>query len=140
MQIFRRRVTATHGTVWGELTGEDYAPPVEFADRTLAAYSAGAVKTAYVEPVAVGQMLRDMPLFLTPDEGYIEVPWKRPIWPRTRQCPSSTAIFWTPTIPVDPRSPGGYVPGLRRTGSANGGVEQCHGYYCWPRSSGIAAG
>ena len=63
----------THGTVWGELTGEDYAPPAD-ADRTLAAYSAGAVKTAYVEPVAVGQTLREMPLFLTPDEGYIEVP------------------------------------------------------------------
>jgi hypothetical protein len=35
------------------------------ADRTLAADSAGPVKTAYVEPVAVGDTLPAMPLFLT---------------------------------------------------------------------------
>ena len=33
---------------------------------TLAAYSAGPVK-AYVEPVAVGDVMPDMPLFLDPD-------------------------------------------------------------------------
>jgi hypothetical protein len=41
---------------------------------TLAAYSAGdVVKTAYVEPVAVGMALPELPLFLWP-EGYIKVP------------------------------------------------------------------
>lgn len=63
-----------HGVIWSELTAETYQRPAD-ADRTLAAYSAGPVKTAYVEPVAVGQALRDMPLFLTRDgEGYVEVP------------------------------------------------------------------
>ena len=70
----RRDPNGIHGSIWGELTGEDYAAPLD-ADRTLAAYSAGLVKTAYVEPVAVGQTLRDMPLFLTPDgEWHVEVP------------------------------------------------------------------
>lgn len=64
----------THGSIWRELTGEGYQAP-DGLDRTLVAYSAGMVKTAYVEPVAVGQRMPDMPLFLTPDgEGHIEVP------------------------------------------------------------------
>ena len=33
---------------------------------TLAAYSAGPIKTAYVEPIAVGDVLPEMPLFLDP--------------------------------------------------------------------------
>jgi hypothetical protein len=39
----------------------------------LAAYSAGPVKQAYVEPTAVGRKLIDRPLFLEPDE-YVDVP------------------------------------------------------------------
>ena len=63
-----------HGSLWGQLTGEDYSVPAD-ADRTLAAYAARPDVTAYVEPVAVGHELRAMPLFLTPGgEGYIEVP------------------------------------------------------------------
>jgi hypothetical protein len=59
---------------WGQYTGEQYEPPAGL-DRTLAAYSSGYEKTAYVEPVAVGATLREMPLFLTPDGiGYIGVP------------------------------------------------------------------
>lgn len=61
-----------HGVLWSRLTGEEYVQPAD-APLTLAAYSAGTVKTAYVEPVRVGQALPPMPLFLTP-EGYIEVP------------------------------------------------------------------
>jgi hypothetical protein len=34
---------------------------------TLAAYEAGPTKVAYVEPVAVGDVLPDMPLFLAPE-------------------------------------------------------------------------
>jgi hypothetical protein len=63
-----------HGSLWGQFTGTDFELPAD-ADRTLAAYSAGPVKTAYVEPVAVGRPLRAMPLFLTRDGvGYVEVP------------------------------------------------------------------
>lgn len=63
-----------HGLMCGELGNEVYHRPDD-ADRTLAAYAAGLVTTAFVEPIAVGQALIDMPLFLSRDgEGYIEVP------------------------------------------------------------------
>ena len=70
----RRDPAGIHGDIWGELTGETFELPAD-ADRTLAAYSAGPVKAAFIEPVAVGQSLRAMPLFLSRDGvGYIEVP------------------------------------------------------------------
>ncbi len=64
-----------HATVWEELTGERFSPPTD-KPLTLAAYSAGLVKRAYVEPVAVGDTLPDMPLFLAAD-NYVNVPLER---------------------------------------------------------------
>ena len=70
----RRDPGGVHGSVWGRLIDEDDLPPAS-ADRTLVAYSAGPETVGYVEPVAVGQPLRPMPLFLTRDgQGYVEVP------------------------------------------------------------------
>ncbi len=63
-----------HGAIWEEVAGEAYEAPAD-ANRTLVAYAAGYPLTAYVEPVAVGQAMPDMPLFLSLDgEGYVEVP------------------------------------------------------------------
>jgi hypothetical protein len=61
-----------HGSIWTELFDNDYLQPSD-KPLTLAAYSAGPIPVAYVEPVAVGDSLPDMPLFLTPEE-YINVP------------------------------------------------------------------
>jgi hypothetical protein len=61
-----------HGALWQRLNGGDYEPPPD-KPLTLAAYVAGPVQTAYVEPVAVGDALPDMPLFLDPEQ-YINVP------------------------------------------------------------------
>ncbi len=66
----RRDPRGIHGAVWEEL-GESNVMPND-KPLTLAAYSAGYCPTAYVEPVAVGDVLPDMPLFLTPDD-YIPV-------------------------------------------------------------------
>jgi hypothetical protein len=61
-----------HGAIWAEIDETPFAlPPDE--PLTLAAYSAGPVKRAYVEPTAVGRDLIEMPLFLEP-EIYINVP------------------------------------------------------------------
>jgi len=61
-----------HGAIWAEISDDPFAlPPGE--PLTLAAYSAGPVKRAYVEPTAVGRELIDMPLFLEPDV-YVNVP------------------------------------------------------------------
>jgi len=67
-----RDLQGIHGALWEEISDEPYQAPSE-KPLTLAAYSSGTVKTAYVEPVAVGDVLPDMPLFLEP-EAYVNVP------------------------------------------------------------------
>jgi hypothetical protein len=61
-----------HGAFWDYLVDGEHEQPID-KPLTLAAYTAGPMPTAYVEPVAVGDVLPDMPLFLTADE-YINVP------------------------------------------------------------------
>jgi hypothetical protein len=60
-----------HSVIREELTGKscEQAPGKPF---TLAAYAADTVRTAYVEPLGVGDALKEMPLFLTPDQ-YVNV-------------------------------------------------------------------
>ncbi len=61
-----------HPALWERLTTEVCAmPPGQ--PLTLAAYVAGPVLTGYVEPVAVGDLLPEMPLFLDPEQ-YVNVP------------------------------------------------------------------
>jgi hypothetical protein len=62
----------THRSICDEFEDDDFTPPAD-KPLTLAAYSAGPVKTAYVEPIAVNDRLPDMPLFLEP-EVYVPVP------------------------------------------------------------------
>lgn len=54
-----------HKAIWDEITDEPFELPVD-KKLTTVAYSAGGVKVAYVEPIAVGDVLPDMPLFLEP--------------------------------------------------------------------------
>jgi hypothetical protein len=89
-----------HGVIWEYLTNE---PWQALSDRplTLASYCARAPITAYVEPLSVGRILPDMPLFLTPGH-YIYVPleetymaawrgvpqrWRRVIEPHSAPSP-----------------------------------------------------
>jgi len=53
-----------HKVIWDEIEEEDFKFP-EGKDRILASYETGGERAAYVEPVAVGDLLPDMPLFLT---------------------------------------------------------------------------
>jgi hypothetical protein len=61
-----------HPVIWARLGGTPKPTPAE-KPLTLAAYDAGPPPTAYVQPVAVGDTLIDMPLFLAPD-WYVSVP------------------------------------------------------------------
>lgn len=61
-----------HRAVWGEDCGEDYALPTD-KPLTCVAYVGGPGAEAFIEPVAVGDALPEMPLFLTPDV-YVPVP------------------------------------------------------------------
>ncbi len=61
-----------HKAIWDEIRDEDFDLPPD-KPLSLSAYSAGIVKKIYVEPVAVGDTLPDMPLFLEP-EFYVPSP------------------------------------------------------------------
>ena len=54
-----------HGAIWEEISGQEYTGPSD-QPLTLAAYESGLTVRAYVEPVAVGSVLTEMPLFLEP--------------------------------------------------------------------------
>jgi hypothetical protein len=61
-----------HKVIWDEIFEEDFAFP-RGKDRILVSYRTSGEQAAYVEPVAVGDPLPDMPLFLTNDL-YVQVP------------------------------------------------------------------
>jgi hypothetical protein len=66
-----------HQLIWDEFAAdEDEDPPAELpADEplTAVAYDAGDVKVAYIQPLAVGRPIPDMPVFLAP-EAWVPVP------------------------------------------------------------------
>jgi hypothetical protein len=68
----RRNPQGIHKLIWDEFGEQDFDLPAD-KPLILASYSAGAVKRAYVEPVAVGDALPDMPVFLEP-ERYVAAP------------------------------------------------------------------
>ncbi len=61
-----------HGAVWEAFDPEDYVPPAD-KPLMLASYAAAALPEAYLTPVAVGDALPAMPLFLRPD-WHIDTP------------------------------------------------------------------
>lgn len=61
-----------HAAIWSEIIDDDFRLPPD-KPLTLASYSAGYVKRAFIEPVAVGDELPPMPLFLEA-EVYVPVP------------------------------------------------------------------
>ena len=67
-----REPQGIHGALLEELENAAYAAPPD-KPLTLAAYAAGVVTRAYVEPAAVGDPLPDMPVFLDPDY-YVSLP------------------------------------------------------------------
>jgi Protein of unknown function (DUF4058) len=67
----RRDPHGIHGAIWEALTNEDYTAPAG-KPLTLAAYEAATGVRAFVEPVAVGDALPEMPLFIKPG-GHVPV-------------------------------------------------------------------
>ena len=68
----RRDPQGIHKAIWDRLCDEPFTPPPD-KPLTLAAYAAGTETVAYVESVAVGDSLPDMPIFLTA-EHYVSCP------------------------------------------------------------------
>ena len=61
-----------HGAIWSDIEDAPFELPPE-SPLTLVAYECGDTTHAYIEPVAVGQSLPSMPLFLEPG-AYVDVP------------------------------------------------------------------
>jgi hypothetical protein len=57
-----------HGAIWEEFTDQQFELPAD-KPLTLAAYQVEPVLTSYVEPIAVGDPLPEMPLFLEGESG-----------------------------------------------------------------------
>jgi len=68
----RRDPNGLHALIWEELGGEPFALPAD-QPLTLAAYEASSTPRCYVERLAAGQPLPDMPLFLA-EEYSVDVP------------------------------------------------------------------
>jgi hypothetical protein len=61
-----RDPSGIHKAIWDEIEEEDFLFP-SGKDRILVSYETGGVRAAYVEPLGVGDVLPDMPLFLAND-------------------------------------------------------------------------
>jgi hypothetical protein len=68
----RRDPDGVQAAIWAEVQDEPFRLPAD-KPLMLVAYECGLTTRAYIEPVAVGDPLPSMPLFLEPD-GCVEVP------------------------------------------------------------------
>jgi hypothetical protein len=68
----RRDPHGLHAAIWEEISGQDCEEAAE-KPLTLAAYESGLTVRAYVERVAVGDVLPEMPVFLEPG-AHVPVP------------------------------------------------------------------
>ena len=62
-----------HQAIWDVLVGEPFEPRPSDKPLTVVGYDSGGELTAYVDPVAVGDLLPDVPLFLAPG-WYVNIP------------------------------------------------------------------
>lgn len=74
-----------HKAIWDEICEEAFELPAD-KPLTVAAYSAENVKTAYVEPVAVGDPLPSLPIFLA-DGIYVPAPLEVTYQSTWAKCP-----------------------------------------------------
>jgi hypothetical protein len=68
----RRDPDGVHAAIWAEVDDEPFRLPPE-TPLTLVSYECWLTTRAYIEPVAVGSVLPDMPLYLEPDV-YVLIP------------------------------------------------------------------
>jgi hypothetical protein len=74
-----------HGSIWEQYSNEPFEPPTD-KPLTVAAYLAGPMKKAYVEPVAVRDELPSLPIFLS-SERYVRAPLELTYQATWADCP-----------------------------------------------------
>jgi hypothetical protein len=88
-----------HGALWSDIENDTYRQPTD-KPLTLAAYAAGPESTrAYVQPIAVGDTLPDMPLFLEPG-AYVKVPLEQTYQAAFRGVPQRWRRVLEPPAPL----------------------------------------
>jgi hypothetical protein len=88
-----------HKAIWDEIEDQPFELPAD-KPLTVAAYSGGLSPEAFVQPIAVGLALPDMPLFLTP-EVYVLVPLEATYEASWADVPS----FWQDVLAAEPQPP-----------------------------------
>jgi hypothetical protein len=80
-----------HKAIWDNIREEPFQLPPD-KPLTVASYFAGVPKTAYVEPVAVGDPLPSLAIFL--DTGfYVPAPLERTYQTTWQECPLEVREF-----------------------------------------------
>jgi hypothetical protein len=88
-----------HKAIWDEIDQQPFElPPGK--PLTLAAYVASDVKTAYVYPVGVGNVLPDMPAWLDED-SYVPVPLEATYQTTWDSCPVDMRVAVEQGLPID---------------------------------------
>lgn len=85
-----------HAAIWDHFADDAYEPP-SGEPFTLAAYAAGPAPDAYVEHLALGGAMPDMPLLLSPDR-YVNVPLETTYQAAYRGFPA----FWREVLERGP--------------------------------------
>ena len=67
-----RDPNGVHAAIWQEVQEDEFQLPAD-KPLTLVAYECDLITRAYIEPIAVGDVLPNMPLFLEPN-GCVMVP------------------------------------------------------------------
>jgi len=89
-----------HQLIWDEIGSDSFAfPPGK--DRILASYEASEEKVAYVQPLAVGESLPDMPLFLSAGQ-HVKVPLESTYAAAWQDCPEEMRIAVETGVMPDP--------------------------------------
>ena len=76
-----------HKAIWDEICEGPFELPPD-KPLTVAAYSAGEPKKAFVEPVAVGASLPSLPIFLNP-RRYVPAPLEMTYQATWAKCPDA---------------------------------------------------
>jgi hypothetical protein len=87
-----------HAALWERFDDEPYLLPAN-EPLTLASYVAGPRPEAYLEHLAIGLPLAEMPLFLNPDR-YVNLPLETTYLAAYR----GTSAFWRDVLEGDPPS------------------------------------
>jgi len=87
----RRDPQGIHKAIWDEILDEPFELPPD-KPLTIAAYMGGEIKRAYVEPVAVGDPLPSLPIFLD-SRIYVPAPLESTYQSTWEKCPEPVREF-----------------------------------------------